>query len=149
MTKLQVVAAVFIRDGNVLGCRRAPGRVAAGQWEFPGGKVEPGEDPRFALQREVAEELGIDVTVGDLLDRTPTAVGELTIDLACYGITEYSLEPIASSDHDALSWFAPEDVFAVSWAKPDLPMVRKIAAWRMWRSQNSAVSFENVDPSRA
>lgn len=129
MGTLEVVAAVFVRDGCVLGCRRAPGRAAAGQWEFPGGKVEMGEDPRVALQRELAEELGVDATIGDLLDRTHTAVGDLIIDLACYGISAYSAEPIESSDHDVLSWFAPKDVLGVGWAKPDMPMVRKIATW--------------------
>ena len=56
---LRVVAAVIIRDGCVLACRRNPDRSAGGLWEFPGGKVEPGESPEGALAREIEEELGV------------------------------------------------------------------------------------------
>jgi 8-oxo-dGTP diphosphatase len=129
VTDLEVVAAVFVRGDSVLGCRRSPGRSAAGQWEFPGGKVEPGEDPKVALRREVSEELGLDVTVGELLDRSSTVVGELVIDLSCYKVTLVTGEPITSTDHDVMIWINCSDVLDIDWAKPDLPMVRKIALW--------------------
>jgi 8-oxo-dGTP diphosphatase len=129
VTDLEVVAAVFLKDGRILGCRRAPGRPAAGKWELPGGKVEPGEDPRDALRREVSEELAVDVVVGDLLDRSSTAVGSLTIDLACYEVVLTSSGPSSSTDHDASMWLEPADVMELEWATPDLPMVRKISKW--------------------
>ncbi len=65
-----VSAGIVIEDGRVLLSRRKAGGHLAGAWEFPGGKVEPGEDPRGALVRELREELGIDVTVGDIVDCT-------------------------------------------------------------------------------
>jgi len=63
-----VVAAVIVDAGRVLVTRRPEGSHLAGRWEFPGGKVEPGEAPRDALVRELREELGVDAKVGDILE---------------------------------------------------------------------------------
>ena len=65
-----VAAAVLIESGRVLLTQRKAGTHLAGAWEFPGGKVEPGEDPRDALRRELREETGIDATVGDVVEVT-------------------------------------------------------------------------------
>lgn len=65
-----VAAGIVIEDGKVLLSRRKKGTHLAGRWEFPGGKVEPGEDPRAALRRELSEELGIRTRVGEIVDVT-------------------------------------------------------------------------------
>lgn len=65
-----VAAGVVIEGGKVLLSRRKKGVHLAGRWEFPGGKAEPGEDPRAAVRRELEEELGIRVAVGDIADVT-------------------------------------------------------------------------------
>ena len=65
-----VAAGVVIENGTVLLSRRKKGSHLAGRWEFPGGKAEPGEDPRAALRRELEEELGIHTTVGDIAEVT-------------------------------------------------------------------------------
>jgi 8-oxo-dGTP diphosphatase len=70
MNTVVVAAGVLIEGGRVLLTQRRSGTHLAGAWEFPGGKVDPGEDPREALRRELAEELGIDVTAGEILDVT-------------------------------------------------------------------------------
>jgi 8-oxo-dGTP diphosphatase len=70
MNTVVVAAAVVIEQSRVLLAQRKAGTHLAGAWEFPGGKVEPGEDPREALRRELAEELGIDVTAGEIVDVT-------------------------------------------------------------------------------
>lgn len=70
MRTVMVSAGVVIEDGKVLLSRRKTGTHLAGMWEFPGGKVEPGEDPRDALVRELREELGIDAVAGEILDLT-------------------------------------------------------------------------------
>lgn len=67
---LLVSAAILVEAGRVLVTRRKDGTHLAGAWEFPGGKVEPGEDPREALRRELREELAIDVSVGEIVDVT-------------------------------------------------------------------------------
>jgi 8-oxo-dGTP diphosphatase len=65
-----VAAGVLVEGGRVLLTQRKAGSHLAGAWEFPGGKVEPGEDPRSALERELREELGIEVRVGEIVDVT-------------------------------------------------------------------------------
>src|SRR5580698_3527980 len=70
MNTVVVAAAVLIEESRVLLTQRRVGTHLAGAWEFPGGKVEPGEDPREALRRELSEELGIEATAGEILDVT-------------------------------------------------------------------------------
>lgn len=124
MQPLIVVAAV-VRDGDrVLACRRAPGKDAAGRWEFPGGKVESGESPEAALAREIAEELGVRIHVGALLDRTVTArAGGRAIDLACFDCRLDGDAPVASTDHDELRWMPVERLGELDWAEADLAAV--------------------------
>ncbi|MGO4594517.1 (deoxy)nucleoside triphosphate pyrophosphohydrolase [Leifsonia sp. 2TAF2] len=126
---LLVVAAV-IRDGaRVLACRRAPGKDAAGRWEFPGGKVEPGETPEDALVREIGEELAVRIHVGRLLDRTVTVRAEgRAIDLACYDGRLDGGAPVSSTDHDELRWVPSGLLGELEWAEADLPMVRILSA---------------------
>ncbi|OUE22406.1 CTP pyrophosphohydrolase [Clavibacter michiganensis] len=126
MAGLEVVAAVLIRDGRALACRRAPHKPGAGTWEFPGGKVEAGEAPRAALAREIREELGIDVTVGALVDRSEVPVGDRVIDLACYLADPVGPLPTTSTDHDALRWVPLADLGELDWSAPDLPAVRRL-----------------------
>jgi len=121
---LHVVAAVVVDDGLVLACRRASGTALAGLWEFPGGKVEPGETPQEALVREIAEELAVDVTVGDELTTDATRMGERVIELACYRATLDGPRPTRSIDHDRIVWLEPARLSGLEWALPDLPAVR-------------------------
>ena len=123
MRRLEVVAAVFVRDGKVLACRRAPGKSAAGKWEFPGGKVDDDDKtPDAALVREIHEELGIAISVGSLIDRSVTPVGGNKIDLACYLVSSADT-PTRSTDHDELRWVPVADLPTLDWAEPDLPAV--------------------------
>ncbi|GAA4284404.1 (deoxy)nucleoside triphosphate pyrophosphohydrolase [Brevibacterium daeguense] len=128
---IEVVAGVFVDDGRILACRRAPGKSAEGRWEFPGGKVEADETPQDALVRELSEEMSVTVAVGELLDRSATPVGDTTIDLACYFIADSSETPRHSTDHDLIRWLAPEELDTVHWADPDLPAVGKLRGARL------------------
>jgi 8-oxo-dGTP diphosphatase len=120
---VRVVAAVLAHDGRILACRRAPGRAAAGKWEFPGGKVDANESPEDALGREIQEELGITVRVGPLLHRASTTVGATVIDLSCYRTTPTGDLPRESTDHDELRWLDPAELRTLDWAAPDIPAV--------------------------
>lgn len=130
-SSLEVVGAVFRGDPQgepaVLAFRRRAGRSAGGKWEFPGGKVEPSETQPSALVREIREELGIKVSVGELVVRASTEVDGRIIDLACYWATANEL-PTTSSDHDAIRWVTVTSLREVDWAEPDLPAVNAIEA---------------------
>jgi 8-oxo-dGTP diphosphatase len=126
MNKIQVVAAIFQGENGFLAFRRSAGKSAAGKWEFPGGKVEEGESPQRALQREIAEELACEIEVFELLDRTTTRVGELEIDLSCYFVSAVHAFPTESTDHDQIKWLTRGELMTVDWALPDLPAVHKL-----------------------
>ncbi|WP_158863108.1 (deoxy)nucleoside triphosphate pyrophosphohydrolase [Leifsonia sp. AG29] len=122
MNPIRVVAAVISDSGRVLACRRAPGKDAAGRWEFPGGKVEARESDEQALAREIREELGIEIAVGSLLDRSVTG----RIELACYRASLAGVRPSRSTDHDDLRWVAPAELGELDWADPDRPAVEAL-----------------------
>lgn len=125
-SKVHVVAAVIRDRGVVLVCRRAPGRAAEGQWEFPGGKVEMNEEPISALRRELLEELNVRVLIRGLLDRSQTQVGNMVIDLATYDTVLVGSRPVKSTDHDRMAWLKTDELNDLEWAAPDLPAVAKL-----------------------
>jgi 8-oxo-dGTP diphosphatase len=115
-----VVGAAMIRDGRVLAARRRGPPELAGGWEFPGGKVEAGEDDRGALMRECDEELGVRVQVGELVGSAPLPGGWV---LRIYLATLSGGEPAPRAEHDELRWLLPEELGSVPWLAPDLPIV--------------------------
>jgi len=91
---LQVVAAIVEREGRILICRRRPEQSHPLKWEFPGGKVEPGETPAQALQRELAEELDLRVAAGEEIARYQyTYPGKDPILLIFLRVREFVGEP--------------------------------------------------------
>ncbi len=125
---MEVVAAVFTDGERVLACRRRADLQAGGRWEFPGGKTESGGSPATALEREIVEELGVAIEVGDLLDSSTTVVAGTPITLACYFVRPLGEAPSRSIDHDEVCWFSRDRLLWLDWADPDLPAVRKLVA---------------------
>lgn len=129
-----VVGAVIVDDlarpTRVLAARRASGAAqTVGCWEFPGGKVEPGESPTDALRRELIEELAVQVRVGaELGDRSGWPINEqLVLHLFVVQIT--SGVAAAGPDHDAVRWLDGADLESVPWLASDraaLPAVRRL-----------------------
>jgi len=124
---LHVVAGVVSDGPHVLACRRRADRDAGGRWEFPGGKVEPGESAAEALRRELREELSIDVEVLGPLTTDDTRVGKRIIRLTCLRVRLTGPRPERSTDHDRLAWLSPGELSGLEWAEPDLPAVRLLA----------------------
>src|SRR5579862_2745609 len=91
---MTVVAAIIVRERSLLICQRRADQQHGGKWEFPGGKVEPGEDPESALRRELREELAISATIGREVSRYDYAYpGRSPIELVFYKVTEFTGEP--------------------------------------------------------
>lgn len=123
----EVVCGVIQGEGGkVLACRRAAERHLGGLWEFPGGKVEEGEDTRAALARELSEELGIVVRVGDRFDAVVEWTdGVVRIRLSGFlcEIVEGEAEPL---EHSEIRWCGREELAVLDWAEADLPILREL-----------------------
>ncbi len=105
------MVAGVIRSGNkVLIGLRPENHSLAGQWEFPGGKIETGESPELALKREMNEELGIDVEVGTLLLAVTHSYGEVNILILFYEILYWKGEP-KSKHHQLIEWIEPREFY--------------------------------------
>lgn len=116
-----VVAAVIERDGLILAARRTGPPELAGQWEFPGGKAEPGENDIEALERECREELGVRIAVGERIGpEYPIAGGAMVV--RTYFATIEEGEPRALESHDALVWVRPgaAETRSLPWLDGDL-----------------------------
>ena len=124
---MNVVAAVIERDGKVLICRRRSGGRHPLKWEFPGGKVEPGEDPREALARELREELAIEAQIGEELGGHEVRYGDgPAIRLRFYRVTEFSGEP-ANLQFENIAWEQKAKLPEYDFLEGDVEFVRRLA----------------------
>ncbi|WP_228275091.1 (deoxy)nucleoside triphosphate pyrophosphohydrolase [Stakelama tenebrarum] len=122
-------AALVDREGRVLVQQRPPGKPMETLWEFPGGKVEPGETPDVALARELAEELGIGVDPSKLVPATfaSEALGERHLLLLLYTLREWAGVPEARHA-SALRWVVPGDLRRLEMPPADLPFIAILEA---------------------
>lgn len=127
MGMLQVVAAIIERNGRVLICRRKPEQAHPLEWEFPGGKVEPGETPEQALARELEEELGIYRAAGRELTRTEfTYPGRQPIELIFCRVHSFTGEPENRVFHE-MRWVLPSELKSFDFLEGDLEFIRWLA----------------------
>jgi 8-oxo-dGTP diphosphatase len=121
----QVVAAIIEREGRILVCRRHPDHAHPLKWEFPGGKIEPGESPREALARELEEELGIHAEVGDEAARYEFSYpGKPPILLIFLHVTRYTGEP-RNRIFAEIAWETPDRLSAYDFLAGDVEFVRR------------------------
>ena len=125
MTPRLVVGVAVVAHGRLLAARRTSPAEAAGRWELPGGKVEPGESPAEAAVREVAEELGCDVTVTGALDGAQPIRPGLSLQVLVARLEAGGPVP---HEHDALRWLGPEELDSVDWLEPDRPFLDSLRA---------------------
>jgi 8-oxo-dGTP diphosphatase len=122
-----IVAAVIVTDGRVLACERSAPPEAAGRWEFPGGKVEPGESDQQALARECAEELGVRVEVGERVGPdVPLARGRAV--LRVFAVTLLDGDRPQALEHRSMRWLAADELDSVPWLPADQPIVAELPA---------------------
>jgi 8-oxo-dGTP diphosphatase len=112
----------MVLDGRVLACERSRPPETAGLWEFPGGKVEPGETPEAALARECVEELGVRVEVGARVGAdVPILHGRAVLRVFAVRLLDGDLpRPL---EHAALRWLGPDELDSVPWLPADRPIV--------------------------
>jgi 8-oxo-dGTP diphosphatase len=122
------VAAGFVRDGRrVLIARRKQGGPFGGLWEFPGGKIEPGESPEECLRRELLEEFGMDASIGGLFASNVHPYEGMTIELLVYRAS-FVRGRIDLTVHDEARWVLPDELMDYGFLPADVPIVKKIAA---------------------
>ena len=121
---IHVVAALIRKDGEVFATQRGYGNYKD-WWEFPGGKVEPGETPEDALVREIREELAADLSVGAYLTTVEYDYPEFHLSMACYWcmVTDGHLTLL---EHEAARWLPLEHLRQVNWLPADVLVVEEI-----------------------
>ena len=120
---LHVVGAAIVRGDRCLVAKRGQGGAAAGKWEFPGGKIEPGEAAAEALVREIDEELGLRIEVGAHLGRGSD--DRIVLDVYAGTLVAGALTP---REHEAVLWASGAELEALDWAAPDIPIVPTVIA---------------------
>ena len=124
---IRVVAGLIIRGGEILICQRTRHQSKPLKWEFPGGKIETGEQPRDALRRELEEELGIQAHVGDEVERiTHTYQDGGTVELRFYEVRSFSGE-LENRIFRDIQWVHRTRLPEYDFLEADVPMVREIA----------------------
>jgi 8-oxo-dGTP diphosphatase len=127
----RVVAGLITRDDKLLVCQRTRHQTMPLKWEFPGGKIEEGEQPRDALRRELDEELGIQATIGDELARIQHEYpnGGM-VELRFYIVREYKGE-LENRIFKDIRWAAPKDLPTFDFLEADLTLVKDLAAGKL------------------
>ena len=127
----RVVAALIVKQGKVLVCQRTRHQTMPLKWEFPGGKIEEGEQPRSALRRELEEELGILATVGDEVRRIQHEYPNGgKVELRFFTVREYQRE-IENRIFRDIQWAEPKDLPAYDFLEADLTLVQELAAGKL------------------
>jgi len=122
---LVVAAALYSRDGRILIAQRPPGKHMAGRWEFPGGKVDPGESEATALARELREELGVEVTSSRPLMRLAHSYNDRNVELSLWLVDSYRGEP-QSLDGQSLKWVEPARLAEEDILEADKPFIEAL-----------------------
>ena len=120
------MGAAIIADGRVLACERAEPPEMAGKWEFPGGKVDPGETELEALVRECQEELAVDIVVGPRVGADVSMLAGTAL-LRVYVATLANGTQPTALEHSALRWLTAAELFDVPWLPADAPIAAALA----------------------
>lgn len=122
-----VSAGIVVRDGRIMLCQRRPGDRMGLKWEFPGGKLESGESPQQALERELREELAIETRTGRIFDVRYEVSGDRSLLLLFFRSEILTGEP-QPIECNAIEWARPDDLTQYDLAPSDLEVARRLAA---------------------
>ena len=120
-----VVAAIIVRDGRIFATQRGYGDWKD-WWEFPGGKVEPGESPEDALKREIREELATEIEVDELLTTVEYDYPKFHLTMHCYLCTIISGD-LSLLEHEDARWLAIDELDSVKWLSADKDVIEKLS----------------------
>lgn len=129
MKTVNVVAAIIRKDGKVLATQRGYGEFKDG-WEFPGGKIEPGETPEQSIVREIKEELDADIRVDSHLVDVSHDYDSFHLEMQCF-VCELEHSGVTLLEHEAAAWLDFEGLYSVDWLSADIKVVDAIAENRI------------------
>lgn len=127
MKHIHVTCAIIEQDGLVLAAQRSADMNLPHKWEFPGGKIDPGESAEECLRREMIEEMGIRVSVGKSLPATTHQYPKFAVTLYPF-ICSIASGEIVLHEHAAIDWLPPEDLPTLDWAEADVPVIESYLA---------------------
>jgi 8-oxo-dGTP diphosphatase len=124
MKTIEVVAAVIKKDGRVFATQRGYGDFKD-FWEFPGGKIEPGESPEDALKREIKEELDADISVDSFLQTVEYDYPKFHLILHCF-LCSLKTKKVHLLEHESSRWLSADELDSVAWLPADLSLVSSL-----------------------
>lgn len=124
MKHIEVVAAIIEKEGRIFATQRGYGDYKD-WWEFPGGKIEPGESQEHALVREIQEELKADISVGEHLCTVEYDYPEFHLRMHCY-ICKLLSREVTLVEHEAAKWLALDELDSVKWLPADIEVIEKL-----------------------
>lgn len=124
---IEVVGAILENpNGDIFCAMRPKDKTFPGMWEFPGGKIEEGEEPKRALEREIKEELNIDIRADKLFDEVQKEYEEFVIKLSTYNCTVLDFSEFKLIEHQEFKWMKKESLMTLNWVPTDIPTVEKL-----------------------
>ncbi len=124
MKTIKVVAAIIIHEGKIFATQRGYGEFKDG-WEFPGGKIEPGETPQEALVREIKEELDTEIEVKDFLETVEYDYPEFHLSMDCF-FCRIKEGKLVLKEHEAAKWLTADTLDSVDWLPADRGLIEGI-----------------------
>ena len=129
MKRIEVVAAIIRREGKVFATQRGYGEWKD-WWEFPGGKMEPGETPEEALRREILEELSTEINVDELLCTVEYDYPAFHLTMHCY-LCSLTTDDLHLNEHEAARWLAMDELNSVQWLPADREVLCLLKGYRL------------------
>jgi 8-oxo-dGTP diphosphatase len=124
---IHVVGAVIIENGRILCAQRGPAKSLPLTWEFPGGKIEEGESPQEALQREIVEEMHCKIEIGDQIEHTVYEYDFGIVHLTTFYCKLTEGKPVLT-EHTSIKWLLPDELNSLDWAPADIPAIEKLSS---------------------